>query len=93
MKISIISNPKIDTKSKSKSVNGMFNFLKSAPKRIALPDVPTPSSFGLTRNFYPDSINIADCVLKILNRKISTKELTKSKEYHDTPGSWFKGPF
>jgi len=71
----------------------MFSFLKSSPKRIALPDVPTPSSFGLTRNFYPDSINIADCVLKILNKKISTKELVKNKEYHDTPGSWFKGPF
>ena len=31
-----------------------FNYLKVAPERIAMPDIPTPTSYGLTKKFYPD---------------------------------------
>jgi pyruvate dehydrogenase E1 component beta subunit len=71
----------------------LFNFLIEPPCRIALPDVPTPTSFSLTKNFYPGPKAIADTILKILNKKIDTKELLKDKKYHDIPGKWFKGPF
>ena len=71
----------------------LFNNIKNAPKRIALPDVPTPTSFGLTKNFYPGSKEIADSVLKILKKNIKTDELLINMKTHDVPGSWFKGPF
>lgn len=74
------------------SINA-FRYLKNAPQRIALPDVPTPTSFNLTKNFYPGSKEIADTVLKILNIKINTSKLSEKSKYHDVPGSWFKGPF
>ena len=74
------------------SIN-LFNYLKKAPKRIALPDVPVPASFNLTKNFYPGSKEIADAVLKILNKKINTSDLLSNTKYHDIPGTWFKGPF
>ncbi len=71
----------------------LFNFLKTAPKMIALPDVPTPSSFGLTKNFYPGSKEIVEKILKILKKSINTNKLSNSNDLHDVPGSWFKGPF
>ena len=71
----------------------LFDFLKSAPKRIALPDFPTPTSISLTKNFYPGSKEIADNVLKILNKRFNTQELLQNREYHDVPGPWFEGPF
>ena len=74
------------------SIN-MFNSLKSPPQRIALPDIPTPTSFGLTKNYYPGSKDIADCILKIFKKKINTNKLLNNKNMHDIPGSWFKGPF
>lgn len=74
------------------SINA-FKYLKNAPQRIALPDVPTPTSFNLTKNFYPGSKEIADTVLKTLNIKINTSKLSEKSKYHDVPGSWFKGPF
>ena len=74
------------------SIN-MFNYLKSPPQRIALPDIPTPTSFSLTKNYYPRSKDIADCILKIFKKKINTNKIFKNKNKHDIPGSWFKGPF
>lgn len=71
----------------------LFDFLKTAPKRIALPDVPTPTSFALTKNFYPGSKEIIECIIKILNKNINTNKLSNNSEHHDVPGSWFKGPF
>jgi len=71
----------------------LFDFLKTAPIKIALPDVPTPASFGLTKNFYPSSKEVAENILKILKKNINIKKFFKSNEPHDVPGSWFKGPF
>ena len=71
----------------------LFDFLKTAPIKIALPDVPTPASFGLTKNFYPGSKEVAKKVLKILKKNINIKKFSKSNKLHDIPGSWFKGPF
>ena len=71
----------------------LFDFLKSAPIKIALPDVPTPASFGLTKNFYPSSKEVIKNVLKILKKNINIKKFSNSNKLHDIPGSWFKGPF
>ena len=60
----------------------LFDFLKTAPKRIALPDVPTPASFGLTKNFYPGSKEIVECIIKVLNKNIPM-------QYRHPDGLWF----
>ena len=50
-----------------------FNYLKSPPKRIGLPDHPTPSSRGYIDGYYPDS-------LKIINSVIENLDLSQEKK-------------
>lgn len=70
-----------------------FNLLRQAPKRIAMPDNPEPTSFGLTKHYYPTSESIIDMVASMLNKNINTKVSSQQHCLHDVPGSWFKGPF
>lgn len=70
-----------------------FNKLLTAPLRIACPDVPTPTSFGLTKSFYPNSSTIIEGVGKLLGKSFSTEDLENASTPHDVPGEWFKGPF
>ena len=71
-----------------------FKKLKSAPARLAMPDVPEPTSFALTRNLHITPKDIIKKVLKILNingnGKLHNLSLPK---FHDQPNEWFKGPF
>ena len=71
----------------------LFSDLLCAPQRIALPDVPTPTSPALTKGFYPDSISIAEQIVKMLNVDVNCEELSDTTTPHDVPGDWFKGPF
>ena len=73
------------------SIN-IFKFLKSSPVRIALPDFPVPTSYGLTKNFYPNAENIIKNIFKIFDKKVLDIDFN-DKDFHDTPGDWFKGPF
>ena len=59
-----------------------------------MPDIPEPTSFSLTKNFYNDSNIIIKKVLKILNKEklINKINLLKNNKPHDVPGDWFKGP-
>lgn len=71
-----------------------FSFLKSAPIRLAQPDVPEPTSFGLTKDFHLDTRLIVHKILDIF--QFSGKDLNliiKNNSVHDVPGKWFKGPF
>jgi acetoin:2,6-dichlorophenolindophenol oxidoreductase subunit beta len=71
-----------------------FDVLKIAPDRIALPDVPSPTSQALTKAYYPNSTTIVERVGGLLGRqweKAALGELHTSP--HDVPGDWFKGPF
>ena len=68
-----------------------FKDLKHRPIRITAPDIPEPTSYGLTRFYYHDSDNILSKILSIFNKKIKKQKLKKS--HHDIPGEWFKGPF
>ncbi len=75
-----------------------FNFLKEQPKRITVPNIPEPASFGLTKYYYPSLKNIIDEVSRMTKIKFNQKELklflnTFKSKYHDVPGDWFKGPF
>ena len=56
-----------------------------------VPDIPEPTSYGLTKFYYNDSNDILNKILSIFKKKI--KKSKKSLDHHDVPGSWFKGPF
>ena len=72
----------------------VFGSLKSPPKRIALPDYPTPTSPALAKAYYPGAAEIADAVAAMFGVSVDTTELVNSKTSpHDVPGEWFKGPF
>ena len=70
-----------------------FKKLKAAPDRLAMPDVPEPTSFALTKNFHITSEKIINKVLKIMNINHKKIKNIKNLKYHDQPGEWFKGPF
>lgn len=67
--------------------------LKSAPQRITLPDLPTPTSPGLTKYYYPGYSDIVKKVLSMLGKqdvKVSFKEESVPL---DKPDNSFTGPF
>lgn len=70
------------------------NSLISNPERICLPDFSVPTSFGLTKDFYPDFRSIVCKVYEMLNLEPNSPILKlKNKVPHDVPGDWFDGPF
>ncbi len=71
-----------------------FESIKSPPARLAMPDIPEPTSFALTKNFYIDAKKIAEKILNIfsLNTDVIKNGFKKNK-YHDVPDEYFKGPF
>ena len=74
------------------SINSFSN-LKNAPCVIAMPDVPVPTSFGLTKNFYPSTNTIIEKIFFIFRKRVKyNKNLFRSLP-HDVPGKFFKGPF
>tara|TARA_B100001175_G_C19404852_1_gene588140 strand:+ start:12 stop:1058 length:1047 start_codon:yes stop_codon:yes gene_type:complete len=68
--------------------------LKNKPIKIGMPDQIQPTSFALTKNFYPNYITIVKEVSKLINFNLDLKSIEKKQESkHDIPGPWFKGPF
>jgi len=71
-----------------------FSILKSAPERLAMPDVPEPTSPALTKGFYVRAANVAEKVMKMFGKDTSdVKKYLSEPIPHDIPGKWFKGPF
>ena len=78
----------------SKISTKYFSYLKNSPSILAMPDVPEPTSYGLTKNFYIRAADIANEVLQ----NLGIKDIDPYKDIpepvpHDVPGEWFKGPF
>ena len=74
--------------------SAMFAELNAAPVRLAQPDVPEPTSFGLTLGFHIRSGSIANCVLEMLGETgVAHHHELPDPVPHDVPGDWFKGPF
>ena len=72
----------------------LFDALKSPPRRLALPDFPTPTSLALTEKYYRRAEDIVNIVGEMLGNNLNIKEILDSrKSFHDVPGDWFKGPF
>lgn len=68
--------------------------LKSPPRRVTLPDCPTPTAPSLAAEFYPRAGQIVGTVLSMLGRKPDPGELALQPgvEY-DKPNPAFTGPF
>jgi len=76
------------------SVN-LFSFLKCAPKRIAFPNIPTPTSWALANKYYPSSveiINISRNMLGVAVEKIGEFGARENVP-QDIPDKTFTGPF
>lgn len=72
----------------------VFAQLRGAPRRLAMPDIPEPTSPALTRGFYIRAGDIVNEVLQMLGRKTIDLENDLAEPVpHDVPGQWFKGPF
>ena len=71
-----------------------FSALKVAPARLAMPDVPEPTSPALTKGFYIRAGDITSKILEIMNIEtgLAWENLIEPSP-HDVPGNWFKGPF
>lgn len=68
--------------------------LKQAPRRLCLPDFPSPTSPALTASFYPRAEEVIRAVGEMLARPLSWARLSERRSApHDVPGAWFKGPF
>jgi pyruvate/2-oxoglutarate/acetoin dehydrogenase E1 component len=68
--------------------------LKVAPQRLALPDCPEPTSYALTRQFYPGAEQIVARIGEMLGlRQLPLEHLPARHVHHDVPGAWFSGPF
>lgn len=71
-----------------------FSALIQPPVRIAMPDNPEPTSFGLTKHYYPSWEKISEAIAAMLSILIDlTAVEQKHKCPHDVPGDWYKGPF
>lgn len=72
---------------------GMGSDLRCNPRRLGLPDVPTPTSRALTKDFYPHAGDIVRAVGDMLGQECRAGELAPANRPSDVPGDWFKGPF
>ncbi|OPF92781.1 Pyruvate dehydrogenase E1 component subunit beta [Rhodopseudomonas palustris] len=71
-----------------------FASLKSAPQRLAAPDVPEATSPALTKNYHVRAEHIAEAVGRMLGREVEIASLVAQRTFpHDVPGTWFSGPF
>lgn len=71
-----------------------FSELKSAPARLAMPDVPEPTSTALTKGFYVRAADIAAKAMEMMGRDVpDVRSDLPEPVPHDVPGEWFKGPF
>lgn len=77
-----------------------FAALKAPPRRIGLPDHPLPSSRGMIRGIYPDSIRIMRTVGEMLKLPAEREaqaeaelEAQRGSLPIDVPDPFFKGPF
>ncbi|GJL49431.1 alpha-ketoacid dehydrogenase subunit beta [Candidatus Nitrospira salsa] len=75
-------------------VEKAFHELQCPPKRIGLPDCPTPTSHALTEHYYPRAIHIMNAARSLMNKQeISEMDLGGSHHPLDVPDHSFVGPF
>lgn len=73
-----------------------FDALRRPPLRVALPDLPAPTSHHLTRDYYPDALHLARAIVAHLGAAVPDAELVSRllrSTPHDVPQREFTGPF
>ena len=70
-----------------------FHFLKCSPQRITLPDIPTPSSPGLSKHYYPHYTEMIKKVLNMVGREDIPLQFDEESVPLDIPDKSFTGPF
>jgi len=71
-----------------------FAELKQPPGRLALPDLPTPTSGSLTGEYYQRAEEIVAAAGKMFGLELAPELVQRDPEVpHDIPGDWFSGPF
>lgn len=75
-------------------VDNCFEALKVAPRLIASPDIPEPTSHGLTEEFKVSATTIAKGIFEIMKTTPPKDlELALRSVHHDVPDAFFTGPF
>jgi pyruvate/2-oxoglutarate/acetoin dehydrogenase E1 component len=69
--------------------------LKSAPRRVAWPDVPVPSSAFLANHYYPRAVHIVNAVrtMMVLPERTERELGIRDGVPLDVPDETFRGPF
>ena len=70
-----------------------YGYLKGAIRRMGLPDIPSPSTPALSKDYYPRAKNICLIVEDMLSIKIDMSVFEDEKLPHDVPDPFFNGPF
>lgn len=71
-----------------------FSSLRTAPRRIALPNAPTPTSRKLTDGYYPRAVDLAMAVGEMVGHALpDLAEKWRSDVPLDVPNNQFSGPF
>jgi len=76
-----------------------YSSLEVTPRRITLPDLPTPTSWKLAEKFYPTYIDIIETCMRMLKvegvkiQKLISKIRSSQKIPSDVPDTSFTGPF
>ncbi|MEM9139367.1 MAG: transketolase C-terminal domain-containing protein [Pseudomonadota bacterium] len=72
-----------------------FAHLKAAPRRVALPPVPSPTTPALADLYFPGARDIAEAALATLGRTDALPEdpLPPGRRWRDTPDPSFTGPY
>jgi pyruvate dehydrogenase E1 component beta subunit len=73
-----------------------FASLKAPPMRVALPDIPTPTTRALANYFYPTPRHIVRAALKTLERNLDDDpfaDVAPGDKTLDVPDKNFRGPF
>lgn len=71
-----------------------FSALKSPPRRVALPDCPTPTSPALSKHYYPRAVHIVDTARAMLGlAPLPEQRYETGGTPLDVPDPTFTGPF
>lgn len=72
-----------------------FSYLKTSPKRLTFPDLPTPTSPALANLYYPRTIDIINTARSMFNLPAKSEEELgiRHDQPLDVPDKSFTGPF
>jgi pyruvate/2-oxoglutarate/acetoin dehydrogenase E1 component len=72
----------------------MWNKIKAAPIKLAMPDFPESTSPALTKNYHVRAEHIVLSVAEMFGKNIDVNPIIMERNApHDVPGNWFTGPF